>query len=120
MKELDSVQENLDKIKATRDAAIKAQLKEQEIKENNDNYRLNISEASIKDIKLLKSIQKDITNSIVIDKIIWSNYYQPLAKIKFPKNIRIVNIDDISNPNPLLIIVFSIFLNKFHNINCNI
>lgn len=60
----------LDKVRETRAAAIQAQLKEKEIEANKDNYRLNISETSIKDIRLLKSIQKDITNSIVIDKII--------------------------------------------------
>lgn len=87
MRELDEAKKDLDKIQATRAAAIQAQLKEKEIKDNKDNFRLNISEASKKDIRLLKSIQPDITNSIVIDKIIWSNYYQPLAKTKFPKII---------------------------------
>lgn len=87
MRELDEAKKDLDKIQATRAAAIQAQLKEKEIKDNKDNFRLNISEASKKDIRLLKSIQPDITNSIVIDKIIWSNYYQPLAKTKFPQII---------------------------------
>lgn len=87
MRELDETKADLDKIKATRAAAIQAQLKEKEIEENKDNYRLNLSEVALKDIRLLKSIQKDISNSVVIDKIIWSNYYQPLAKVKFPKII---------------------------------
>ena len=85
--ELDKIQEELSQLKATRAAAFQAQLKEKEILDNKDNYRLNISEVNMKDIRLLKSIQKDISNSIVIDKIIWSNYYQPLAKVKFPKII---------------------------------
>lgn len=87
MRELDEVQKELDSIKATRAAAIQAQTREKEIEENKDNFRLNISEVAMKDIRLLKSIQKDISNSIVIDKIIWSNYYQPMAKVKFPKII---------------------------------
>lgn len=87
MQDADAVREELAQIEATRAAAIQAQLKEKEIKDNKDNFRLNISEASKKDIRLLKSIQPDITNSIVIDKIIWSNYYQPLAKTKFPQII---------------------------------
>ena len=87
MRALDEIQKELSQIEATRAAAIQAQLKEKEINDNKDNFRLNISEASKKDIRLLKSIQPDITNSIVIDKIIWSNYYQPLAKTKFPKII---------------------------------
>ena len=87
IQETNEIKEELDKIKATRAAAIQAQLKEKEIKENKDNYRLNISPSAQKDIKLLKSIQNDISSPIVIDKIIWSNYYQPLAKVKFPKII---------------------------------
>ena len=82
-----AAQEILDKIRATRDAALKAQLREKEIKENNDNFRLKMSEVNLKDINLLKSIQPQITNSIVIDKIIWSNYYQPIAKARFPQII---------------------------------
>lgn len=77
----------LDKIKATRAAAIQAQLKEKEIEDNKDYFRLDITDSALKDIRLLKSIQSEITNAIVIDKIIWSNYYQPLAKTKFPKII---------------------------------
>lgn len=87
LQEITEIAEDLNQIKATRNAAIQAQLKEKEIKENKDNYRLNISPSAQKDIKLLKSIQNDISSPIVIDKIIWSNYYQPLAKIKFPKII---------------------------------
>ena len=82
-----AAQEILDKIRATRDAALKAQSREKEIKENNDNFRLKMSEVNLKDINLLKSIQPQITNSIVIDKIIWSNYYQPIAKARFPQII---------------------------------
>lgn len=85
--EIAAAQEVLDQIRATRDAALKAQLREQEIKENNDNFRLKMSETYLKDISLLKSIKPQISNSIVIDKIIWSNYYQPIAKVRFPQII---------------------------------
>ena len=85
--EIAAAQGVLDKIRSTRDAALKAQLREQEIKENNDNFRLKMSEVNLKDIKLLKSIQSQITNAIVIDKIIQSNYYQPIAKVRFPQII---------------------------------
>ena len=87
MKDIQAVRDELDQLEATRAAAIQAKLKERQIEENKDNFRLNLSDVDIKDIRLLKSIQKDISNPIVIDKIIWSNYYQPMAKIKFPKII---------------------------------
>ena len=87
IQERDEIQEELDKIKATRAAAIQAQIKEKEIEENKDNYRLNISDLAQKDIRLLNSIKTEISNPSVVDKIIWSSYYQPLAKNKFPKII---------------------------------
>jgi len=87
MQEADQAKADLDKIQATRAAALQASIREKEIEANKDNFRLNLSELALKDIKLLKSIQNDIANAIVIDKIIWSNYYQPLAKAKFPKII---------------------------------
>ena len=85
--EIAEAKEVLNQIRATRAAALQAQLREKEILENQDNFRLNLSEINLKDIRLLKSIQPEITNSIVIDKIIQSNYYQPLAKTRFPQII---------------------------------
>lgn len=83
--ETDVIQADLDKLKSSRAAAIEAQLREKKIEENKDDFRLNLDGKALGDIKILKSIQNQISNPIVIDKIIWSNYYQPLAKIKFPK-----------------------------------
>lgn len=85
MRDLDDVKAELDKMRRTRAAAIEAQIKEQQIKDNKDDYRLNISEKALRDIKLLKSVQDSLVNPVVVDKIIWSNYYQPMAKTKFPK-----------------------------------
>lgn len=85
--EADKIRQDLDKICATRDAAIEAKRKEKEISENKDNYRLKLDDKLLRDIRILKSIQGQISNPIVINKIIWSNYYQPLAKNKFPQII---------------------------------
>lgn len=79
--------EDLEKIRASKAATIQAQLREKHIEENKDDFRLDLDGKSLGDIKILKSIQNQISNPIVIDKIIWSNYYQPLAKTKFPKII---------------------------------
>ena len=87
MREVQDTEEYLNKLKLTRAAAIEAQSREEEIKENKDNYRLNISDLAQKDIRLLNSIKTEISNPSVVDKIIWSSYYQPLAKNKFPKII---------------------------------
>lgn len=88
MAEAAKEEKELAQIRNTRESAIEALRREKEILDfNNDEYRLDLEEKSIRDIKLLKSIQDEISNPIVIDKIIWSNYYQPLVKIKFPKII---------------------------------
>lgn len=87
-KEVAQIQQDLDKIRQTRAAAIQAALKEKEIQANKDDYRLNISSRSEEDIRLLKSIQYNLSIPSVVDKIIWSNYYQPLAKTKFPKILK--------------------------------
>lgn len=85
--ESSQILEELEKIRSSRAAAIQAQLREKEIKENKDEFRLDLDGKALADIKILKSIQNQISNPIVVDKIIWSNYYQPLAKVKFPKII---------------------------------
>lgn len=68
-------------------AKVKARKREEQIEENKDNYRLNLSSADLRDIKILESIKEELTNPAAVNKIIWSNYYQPLAKVKFPKII---------------------------------
>lgn len=87
LRESDEIREELDKMRSTRAAAQEAFLKEKEIEKNKDDFRLNLEGRALGDIKILKSIQDQIYSPIVIDKIIWSNYYQPLAKTKFPKII---------------------------------
>ena len=77
--ELCNTQKELDKLKETRAAAHKALLKEQEVKENKDNYRLIISEAEKRDIKLLNSVKKELINERPVNMIIWQTYYSKKA-----------------------------------------
>ena len=71
--------QELDKLKATRAAAHEALMKEQEIKDNKDNYRLIISEAEKRDIKLLNSVKKELINERPVNMIIWQTYYSKKA-----------------------------------------
>lgn len=82
---IEEYKQDLDKIASTRAATYEALRREQQIEENKDNFRLNLNERAIRDIKLLKSIKDELSSPITVDKIIWSNYYQPLAKVQFPK-----------------------------------
>ena len=77
--EFESVKEDLAKLKATRAAAHEAILKEQEVKDNKDNYRLIVPENEKRDIKLLNSIKKELINERPVNMIIWQTYYSKRA-----------------------------------------
>lgn len=84
---IEEYKQDLDKIASTRAATYEALRREKQIEEDKDNFRLNLNERAIRDIKLLTSIKDELSSPVTVDKIIWSNYYQPLAKVQFPKII---------------------------------
>lgn len=69
-------QEELDKLRSTRAAAIKAQLREKEIDDNVSFYSLPIDAISLRDITFLNSIKNQISKPDVLSKLIWSTYFQ--------------------------------------------
>ena len=81
---LQQEQNKLDEIKATRAAAQEALLKEQEVKENKDNYRLIPSTSDLEDIQALERVRRVLHKPRVLSMLIWSSFWQPLAKVKFP------------------------------------
>ena len=76
IKESEEIQHDLDKIRATRAAAIKAQTKEKEIKEQLSFYCLNPTENEINDIIRLERIKPDLHNPRVLSMLIWSTFFQ--------------------------------------------
>ena len=66
----------LNKIQATRDAAIAASLKEQEVKEKSSFYCLNIKSEDLNDIKILEEVKTRLRNPRVLSMLIWSTYFQ--------------------------------------------
>ena len=78
-------QTKLQEIKATRAAAQQALLKEQEIKENKDNYRLIPTENDLSDIVELERVKRNLHKPRILSMLIWSTFWQPLAKVKFPQ-----------------------------------
>ena len=72
-------QTELDKLKAMRAAAHEAMLREQEVKDNKDAYRLIIPEVEKRDIKLLNSIKKELINERPVNMVIWQTYYSKRA-----------------------------------------
>ena len=81
---LQSTQDELDKLKATRAAAHEALLKEQEVKENKDNYRLLLSQADLADARRLEIVKRELNKPRILSMLIWKTYYQPIAQKQFP------------------------------------
>ena len=82
------VQKELDKLKATRAAAHKAMLKEEEIKKDLDHYRLLPSDADLADSRRLEIVKRELNKPRILCMLIWQTYWQPLAKKQFPLIIK--------------------------------
>ena len=76
MRELDETQKDLDKIKATRAAAIQAQLKEKEIKEKLSFYCLTLKSTELDDIKVLERMKNQLHEPRILSMLIWKTYFQ--------------------------------------------
>jgi hypothetical protein len=71
------VQESeLEKIKATRAALIKAQIKEKQIQENIDFYCLTLPVNDRDDIQRLEKVKKDLHNPRILSMLIWQTFFQ--------------------------------------------
>lgn len=75
-KEIQSVTEELNKIKETRAAAIQAQLREKEIKEKLSFYCLKVSDTDLQDIKVLERVKGQLNKPRILSMLIWKTYWQ--------------------------------------------
>ena len=78
--ETSEIQKELDKIKATRTAAIEAQIREKKIKEQQSFYCLKISDVDIADIQKLENIKKTLNKPRVLSMLIWQTWFQKPLK----------------------------------------
>lgn len=76
MQEIAEEVEELDKIKATRIAALEAQRKEKEIKEKLSFYCLKLTPIELADIEQLELIKPKLNNPRILSMLIWSTYFQ--------------------------------------------
>lgn len=74
--DLASIREELEKIRATRAAALEAQLREEEIKDQATFYTLQINEADKRDISYLQSIEYNLREARPLRMLIWSTFYR--------------------------------------------
>lgn len=77
--ELEIIQKELDKIRATKAAAMEAQLREQAIKEKATFYTLQLSEADKTDISYLRSIEHNLREARPLRMLIWTTFYRDKA-----------------------------------------
>ena len=72
----ETVLKELEKHRSAREATIAAQIKEQEIKEKLDFYKLNPSLADLNDIEILNTIKHKLSKPRILSMLIWSTYFQ--------------------------------------------
>ena len=78
--ETSEIQRELDNIKATRTAAIEAQIREKKIKEQQSFYCLKISDADIADMQKLENIKKTLNKPRDLSMLIWQTWFQKPLK----------------------------------------
>ena len=82
--DIQSALQELNKLKETKAAAYQIMLKQQEVKENLDNFRLLPTSAQLSDIKKLEKVKLQLNKPRILSMLIWQTFWQPRAKSKFP------------------------------------
>ena len=80
LREADEVRSDLDKIKATRAAAIEAARREKDIENNLTFYCLDISDADKRDIAKLEALKPSLNKPRVLSMLIWQTWFQKPLK----------------------------------------
>ena len=80
LREADEVRSDLDKIKATRAAAIEAARREKDIESNLTFYCLDISDADKTDIAKLEALKPSLNKPRVLSMLIWQTWFQKPLK----------------------------------------
>jgi hypothetical protein len=80
MQEAQECQEDLDKLRATRAAAIEAQRREREIENNLSFYCFNISDADKSDIAKLEALKPSLNKPRVLSMLIWQTWFRDPLK----------------------------------------
>ena len=82
--QLSDVTLELDKMKKTRADAHETLLKEQEVKDNKNNYRLLPSQTDLADARRLEIVKRELNKPRILSMLVWQTYWQPIAKKQFP------------------------------------
>ena len=82
--EQDKAAAALNNLKETRKIAYERVLKQQEVKDNKDNYRLIPSSQDLHDARILENIKPNLNKQRILSMLIWQSVWQPIAKKQFP------------------------------------
>jgi hypothetical protein len=75
-KDLEIIRAELEKIRATRAAAMEAQLREEEIKNKATFYTLQLNDADKRDVTYLQSIEYNLREARPLRMLIWTTFYR--------------------------------------------
>ncbi len=76
MEEFTGLSNNITILRATNDAAIAAAKRAEEMKNQQDYYRIQLSAADIKEIELLRTVEPYLRDKEPLNKVIWKVYYE--------------------------------------------
>ena len=71
-----TLENNVALMRATNDAAVAAAKRAEEMKDQQDFYRIQLSEADIHEIELLRSVEPYLRDKEPLNKVIWKCYYE--------------------------------------------
>lgn len=74
--EREEIENKLEQLRNTLSAGIEANLREQQMKEQIEFYKLKVDENDLSDIRSLESLKRTFNKPVVLSKLIWSNYFQ--------------------------------------------
>lgn len=70
------IQNDINTLKASLAAGVQARLREQQINDKLDFYKLSINDADLADVKMLENLKISFHKPVVLSKLIWTQYFQ--------------------------------------------
>ena len=76
MEEFQSLSDNITILRTTNDAAVAAAKRAEEMKSQQDYYRIQLTAADLHEIELLRSVEPYLRDKEPLNKVIWKVYYE--------------------------------------------
>ena len=76
MEQYKSLEENVALMRSTNDAAVAAAKRAEEMKDQQNYYRIHLTDADIHEIELLRQVEPHLRDKEPLNKVIWKCYYE--------------------------------------------